>query len=57
MRVVPGVSPTLTRGRGVVGSHAKEDTGRFYCDHPMVDDAVGETYVLSTMWVFRPSSP
>jgi hypothetical protein len=54
MRVVPG---RLTDAGAVAGAltaaDAKADTGRWYCDHALVDDAAGETYLLSKMWGLR----
>ncbi len=51
MRVVPGrLNDAGAVAEALVAADAKVDAGRFYCDHPMFDDAAGETYVLSRMW-------
>lgn len=51
MRVVPGrLSDADAVAEALLAADPKVDTGRFYCDHPMVDDDAGETYVLSRMW-------
>ena len=51
MRVVPG---RYTDGEAVRQALANADPnlelGRWFCDHALVDDAAGETYVLSKMW-------
>lgn len=51
MRVVAGrLSEADAVAEALLAADAKVDTGRFYCDHPMVDEATAETYVLSRMW-------
>lgn len=51
MRVVPGrLGDAGAVAEALVAADAKVDPGRWYCDHPLVDDATGETYVLSKMW-------
>jgi len=51
MRVVPGrLSDAGAVAEALTAADAKVDSGRWYCDHAMVDDAAGETYVLSKMW-------
>ena len=51
MRVVSGrLGDAGAVAEALVAADAKVDPGRWYCDHPLVDDATGETYVLSKMW-------
>lgn len=51
MRVVPGrLTSASAVAEALSAADAKLDTGRWYCDHPLVDDAASETYVLSKMW-------
>ncbi|MDP1804696.1 MAG: hypothetical protein Q8K72_05985, partial [Acidimicrobiales bacterium] len=51
MRVVPGrLRDAGAVAAALVANDAKVDPGRWYCDHPLVDDGAGETYVLSKMW-------
>lgn len=50
MRSVPGrLGDAGAVAEALVAADAKVDPGRWYCDHPLVDDASGETYVLSKM--------
>lgn len=60
MRSVPGrLGDAGAVAEALVAADAKVDPGRWHCDHPLVDDAAGETYVLSKMWGggCRPSPP
>jgi hypothetical protein len=51
MRVVPGrLRDAVAVAQAMVAADDKADTGRWYCDHPLVDDDAAETYVLSKMW-------
>lgn len=51
VRVVPGrLDDAEGVARALRVADAKADPGRWYCDHPLVDDGAGETYVLSKMW-------
>lgn len=53
-RVMRAVSGRLTDAEEVATAlrraDPKVDAGRWYCDHPLVDDGASETYVVSKMW-------
>jgi len=51
MRAVPGqLADADAVAAALSAADPKVDTGRWYCDHPMIDEAGGQTYVLSKMW-------
>ncbi|MDP9441164.1 MAG: hypothetical protein M3P34_03060, partial [Actinomycetota bacterium] len=50
MKVLPGrLSPDAVPG-ALASADPKADVGRWFCDHPVVDEETGETYVLFKMW-------
>ncbi|HVF15184.1 MAG TPA: hypothetical protein VM942_11330 [Acidimicrobiales bacterium] len=51
LRVVPGrLRNADAVAEALTAADAKVDPGRWYCDYPFIDDAAGETYVLTKMW-------
>ena len=50
-RVLPGLLTDPDAVRAALGeSDPKVEVQRFFCDHPLVDQTAGETYVLFKMW-------
>lgn len=51
VRVLPKVATDLDEVRAeLLVVDPKADLRRWYCEYPMVDSSVGETYVLFKMW-------
>jgi hypothetical protein len=50
MKVLPGRLPPDAVAAALASAHPKADIGRWFCDHPLVDEERDETYVLFKMW-------
>ncbi len=50
MKVLPGRLPPDDVPEALAVADPKADVGRWFCDHPLIDEERGETYVLFKMW-------
>ena len=51
LRVLPGkiADPEAVRA-ALSFADPNVEVGRWFCDHPLIDESAGETYVLFKMW-------
>ena len=58
MRVLPGrLADADTVAKALIEADPKTDLRRWYLDLPLIDDAAGQTYVLSKMWGLLHTEP